>query len=288
MPEPRRIYEDNHIIVVDKPAGMATMGADPNAPSLHRWLCGDIKRRYQKPGKVFLGVVSRLDRDTTGVIVLARTSKAASRLTPQFGAASTTHGRSKAKAKNEWPPAVKSYLAIVQNTGAVKSISAGEHYGWIDRVRKNEARRRMETIGRSITQTVDSHWMPGMPGASATSDVTGTPVDGGRDDGQRAVSRVEVVQTHGPWALLRIRLFTGRKHQIRLQSAARGLPIVGDSIYGDAPPQLRPNDHRPALALHCERLVITHPTHRTSQPYQAPPPRSWQTLMQEINLRRNV
>jgi len=78
------LYEDNHLLVVDKPAGLVTMGALPNRPTLLNQAKGYIKTRYHKPGNVYLGIVSRLDAPVTGVIVLARTSKAAARLTKQF------------------------------------------------------------------------------------------------------------------------------------------------------------------------------------------------------------
>ncbi len=78
------LYEDNHLLAVNKPAGLATMGVADDVPSL-LWLAKDyIKRRYQKPGNVYLGIVSRLDAPVTGVVVLARTSKAAARLSEQF------------------------------------------------------------------------------------------------------------------------------------------------------------------------------------------------------------
>lgn len=87
--EPVVLYEDNHLLVVDKPPGMSTQGALPGAPSAVEWAKSYLKRRYAKPGNVFVGVVSRLDRDVSGVLVLARTSKAAARLSEQFRNRST-------------------------------------------------------------------------------------------------------------------------------------------------------------------------------------------------------
>ncbi|MFC1758332.1 RluA family pseudouridine synthase [Planctomycetota bacterium] len=78
------IYEDNHLLVVNKPAPLATMGVEDDRPSLIVDAKEYIGRKYDKPGNVFLGVVSRLDTPVTGVVVLARTSKAASRLSKQF------------------------------------------------------------------------------------------------------------------------------------------------------------------------------------------------------------
>jgi 23S rRNA pseudouridine1911/1915/1917 synthase len=78
------LYEDNHLLVVLKPAGIATMGVSDDRPSLFALAKDYIKRRYHKPGNVYLGVMSRLDAAVSGVVVFARTSKAAARLTEQF------------------------------------------------------------------------------------------------------------------------------------------------------------------------------------------------------------
>ena len=77
------LFEDNHLLVVNRPAGLPTMGAE-SGPTAHSLAAQYIKRSCGKPGRVFVGIVSRLDAMTSGVLVLARTSKAASRLTAQF------------------------------------------------------------------------------------------------------------------------------------------------------------------------------------------------------------
>lgn len=78
------LYEDNHLLVVCKPAGLATMGLPRGEPTLVEQARAYLKHKYHKPGNVYLGVVSRLDALVSGVVVLARTSKAAARLTEQF------------------------------------------------------------------------------------------------------------------------------------------------------------------------------------------------------------
>ena len=77
-------YEDNHLLVVDKPPQLVTMGAPVGTASLIEQARDYIGRKYEKPGKVYLGIVSRLDAPVSGALVIARTSKAASRLTEQF------------------------------------------------------------------------------------------------------------------------------------------------------------------------------------------------------------
>ncbi len=78
------IYEDNHIIVAEKPAGMLSQKDYTDADSLLEILKEYIKATHKKPGNVFLGLVHRLDKQVTGIMVYAKTSKAASRLSSQF------------------------------------------------------------------------------------------------------------------------------------------------------------------------------------------------------------
>lgn len=74
------LYEDNHLIAVNKPAGMLTQPTDDVSESLENEVKSWIKEKYQKPGNVFLGVVHRLDRPVSGIVIFAKTSKALSRV----------------------------------------------------------------------------------------------------------------------------------------------------------------------------------------------------------------
>lgn len=118
---PKVIYEDNHIIVIDKPPLLATMGVQSHEPSLVKWTKAWLKQKYNKPGNVYLGVVSRLDAFTCGLVVLAKTSKAAARLTRQFQSGEPE----------------KTYTAILETRPKKRS---GRLTDWI---RKDDARRRM-------------------------------------------------------------------------------------------------------------------------------------------------
>ena len=77
------LYEDNHLLVVEKPINMPTQEDDSKDPDLLNELKKYIKEKYNKPGNVYLGLVHRLDRPVGGVMVFAKTSKAASRLSDQ-------------------------------------------------------------------------------------------------------------------------------------------------------------------------------------------------------------
>lgn len=78
------IYEDNHLIAINKPAGWLVQGDETGDLPLTEFVKDYIKRRYNKPGDVFLGVIHRLDRPVSGVVVFARTSKALTRMNKLF------------------------------------------------------------------------------------------------------------------------------------------------------------------------------------------------------------
>ncbi|MBK8492489.1 MAG: RluA family pseudouridine synthase [Saprospirales bacterium] len=78
------IYEDNHLIAVNKPGGVLVQGDETGDKPLSDFVKEYIKQRYDKPGDVFLGVIHRLDRPVSGVVVFARTSKALERMNKLF------------------------------------------------------------------------------------------------------------------------------------------------------------------------------------------------------------
>ena len=118
------LYEDNHLLVVNKRANLPTMGVSPGKDSLASIAKTYLKTKYDKPGNAYLGVVSRLDAVVTGVVVLARTSKAAKRLTEQFR-------------HNEVD---KEYWAVVEQRPQPTSAQC------IDWVCKNEQQRKMVVV----------------------------------------------------------------------------------------------------------------------------------------------
>ena len=78
------LYEDNHLIIVNKESGEIVQGDKTGDTPLSETVKAYLKEKYQKPGAVFLGVVHRLDRPVSGVVVFARTSKALTRLNKMF------------------------------------------------------------------------------------------------------------------------------------------------------------------------------------------------------------
>ncbi len=220
MPPLEVLYEDNHLLVVVKPPGIATMGVPGDTVSLLTIAKDYIKRRYHKPGNVYLGIVSRLDVPVSGVVLIARTSKAASRLTEQFRTRSVE----------------KLYWAIVE--GVTRPPSAQ----WVDWVAHDERHRRMHIVGQTH------------PGAKE--------------------ARLHYRQLH-QWddrSLIEVELHTGRKHQIRLQAAHHGHPILGDRKYGSRSP------FPVGIALHARQLTVTHPVTADVLRLDAPPPKSWESF----------
>ncbi|MGA2797321.1 MAG: RluA family pseudouridine synthase [Thermoguttaceae bacterium] len=225
MPKPKLciLYEDNHLLAVLKPAGMATVGVSDDKPSLFLHAKDYIKRRYNKPGNVYLGVMSRLDAPVTGVVLFARTSKAAARLTEQF----RTHA------------VEKTYWAVVE--GALQP-AAGT---MTDYLGKDEPHHRMRIVG------------PGFPGAKLAN---------------LTYRKLSDIQGRAPtegWSLVEIALKTGRKHQIRLQFAHHGHPILGDRKYGSR------QSFPLGIALHARRLVVAHPVKGERIVLEAPLPDAW-------------
>ena len=83
MKELKVLYEDNHIIVVEKPANIPSQGDKTGDEDMLTLIKAYLKEKYNKPGNVYLGLVHRLDRPVGGVMVFAKTSKAASRLSEE-------------------------------------------------------------------------------------------------------------------------------------------------------------------------------------------------------------
>jgi 23S rRNA pseudouridine1911/1915/1917 synthase len=210
------IYEDNHLLAVYKPSGLLVQGDRTGDVCLldlgKRWL----KARYHKPGKVFLAMVHRLDRPVAGVVLFARTSKAAARLSSQFRERSVD----------------KHYLAVVGG-----SVS-GDADRLIDHIERRDRLSR----------------------------VVPTPTDGS----QEARLHYSVLGRDSGKSLLKISLETGRRHQIRIQLAHMGHPILGDLRYGAVTPF---PDRQIALLAH--QLMVEHPTRGDRLLFSSPIPQHW-------------
>ena len=112
------IYEDNHIIVVEKPAGVPTQADYTKDMDMYNLVRNYIKEKYNKPGQAFVGIVHRLDRPVGGIMVFAKTSKGASRLSEQVRNRTftkiywTKNYRASYSAFNRWNKTIKCNSSI--------------------------------------------------------------------------------------------------------------------------------------------------------------------------------
>jgi 23S rRNA pseudouridine1911/1915/1917 synthase len=126
---PDILFEDNHLIAVAKPAGSPSTHFDGSIETIDRSIKHYLKIKYGKPGNVFLGIVHRLDKPTSGVLVFARTSKAAARLSEQFRVGAVE----------------KVYLAVIEGE---LLPSAGSFDDWLH---KDETTGRVEVVSQETT-----------------------------------------------------------------------------------------------------------------------------------------
>jgi 23S rRNA-/tRNA-specific pseudouridylate synthase len=195
----RVVWRSSLACVVAKPAGLATQSVG-DVPSLEwaltqQWKDPSAADTPKRPGS-YLAFPHRLDRPVGGVILVALSKRAAGLLGQQF----------------ETRKICKAYLAWVE--GNLEPASDGADWVWTDRLRKVLGEPRAEIVG---DQPLDLHSVPGHSAEEA---------------GKVAITRVRVLRQESGRTLVRLHPETGRMHQLRIQCAHRGHPIVGDYRYG--------------------------------------------------------
>ncbi|MBR5438666.1 MAG: RluA family pseudouridine synthase [Clostridia bacterium] len=215
MENPLIIYEDNHIIVVLKEQNVPSCSDETKDEDMLTRIKEFIKERDNKPGNVYVGLVHRLDRPTGGVMVYAKTSKAASRLSEQM-----RNGDFE-----------KEYHAVLVGSLKTKKQTL-KHY-----LKKN-----------AITNTVY---------------VCGQTVEGAK----YAELVYEVLEEVNGLSFVKVKLHTGRSHQIRVQLSHVGAPIYGDMRYGGA------NAVKGNLALFATSLAFSHPVTKERLVFKVEPPK---------------
>ena len=233
-PEPENIpldvvYEDGDIIVINKPAGLVVhpapghpTGTLVNALLFH---CADLG---SIGGTLRPGIVHRLDKDTTGLLVVAKHEQALNNLAAQFQTGRTC----------------KVYLALVHGSP------------------QRESGMVSTTIGRHPT---DRKRMAADP-----------------PRGKPAVSHYHVEERLGPVTLLRVRIETGRTHQIRVHMSHIGLPIVGDPVYGNRALDRAIPNCPPRQMLHAAEFSFDHPRDGRRMSFSASPPADMAALLQSF------
>jgi len=222
------VYEDNALAVINKPAGMTVHAGSGNEEHNRGTLVNALLHHFSTlsslTGELRPGIVHRLDKNTSGLILVAKSDEAHRKLAAQFA------GRE----------VKKRYLALVQGWPRRESGTIERKISR-DRVQRKRMSARMET-GRNAV----SHY--------------------------RLVKKID--SPYGKFALLEVRIETGRTHQIRVHLSSLGHPIVGDTLYGAARvlkatpgkrlPGMKQEISPPRNFLHAAEIEFVHPLSRES------------------------
>ncbi len=245
------VYEDDDLIVLDKPAGMVVHPA-PGSPrgTLANALLAHCAGRLSGIGGIERpGIVHRIDKDTSGLIVVAKSDVAHSRLAEQFAAHSVERLYQAITIGVPDPanPRLRGLPGVSLEAGGVLKIATA-----LDRHRTDRKRRAVVSEG-----------------------------------GRHAVTRVRVIRSFGDAALVDCWLETGRTHQIRVHLAHVGHGLVGDPIYGRARKlrDLALQTPFPRQALHAAILGFVHPITGRGMRFECPPPTDFATLIDELEHR---
>ena len=220
------LYEDKHMIVINKPAGLVVHPAVGNETGtlvnalLHH--CTDLTGIG---GEIRPGIVHRLDKDTSGVMVIAKNELAMAELSRQFKERDTE----------------KEYLTIVW----------GVPYG---------KRGTVET-------TIGRHPVHRKKMAANVR------------NGREAVSHYEVLEALGEAALVRVKIETGRTHQIRVHMAHIKHPVIGDTVYGRGRASTVKAGRQ---MLQAAKLALNHPKTGKRMTFEAPLPDDMKALLKQL------
>jgi len=218
MDEPKVIFEDNHLLAVNKGPGWLVQSDRTGDFTLLEWGKRYIKDRYNKPGKVFLHPVHRIDRPASGLVLFGRTTKGLSRMNQLI------------KERQ-----IDKFYWVLTQTAPPEPMARLEHY-----ILKEKKKNKVTAIPINKRPPQKS---------------------------KKAILDYELVAEIEGRFLLRVKLQTGRPHQIRAQLAAVGSSIIGDIKYGAAEPL---SDQ--SIALHSAEMKFVHPVRKVKVKIQANPP----------------
>jgi 23S rRNA pseudouridine1911/1915/1917 synthase len=225
----RIVFEDGHIVVVDKPSGISSVPYDRKETGTAMDMIRAVwRRRGKRATATPLYIVHRIDKDTSGLLCFARTRLAERGLHTVF----------------QRHTAARSYLAVAE--GDVAAM----------RIESDIAADRGDGIRGSTRHA---------------------------DQGQHAVTFVEPLRRLPTATLCRVRLETGRTHQIRIHLSERGHPLVGETVYiRDLLRAGRTPISSPRLMLHATLLGFRHPVTGVTQEWTAPPPEDFVAVFESL------
>lgn len=210
------IFEDNHLLVIEKPVNIPSQSDESGDLDILTLLKQDLKKRFNKPGNVYLGLVHRLDRPVGGVMVFAKTSKAASRISELIR-------------KREFN---KNYIAVVHG---IMEQKEGKLTHYLVKDTKTNIVR--------VTQKDDNK-------------------------AKEAILEYKLISSKENLSLVKIKLHTGRSHQIRVQFAAVGHPLFGDQKYG-----IQLNKEGQQISLWSSQIKFEHPVSKDIIVFNSLPPK---------------
>lgn len=219
------IYEDNHLLIVNKMAGQLAQKDRTEDPDIASIYMPYIKSKYHKPGNVYLHPVHRLDRPVSGCLILARTSKASSRMSEAF--------------RNE--RITKHYVAISDQRAEQEQGTLEHHL-----IKDTKTNRVKVARARAL-------------------------------ESKPAKLLYQLISSIGGLHLYHIKPITGRGHQIRVQMAQIGVPLLGDVKYGGSK-----TGAEQAIGLHCLAMTFEHPTLRQATTVRSVPtyPEYWKPFVE--------
>ena len=237
------LYEDNHIIAVYKPSGVLSQGDRTGDLSIMDDVKKYLKDKYKKPGNVFLGLVHRLDKPVSGIVLFGKTSKGASRLSEQF--------------RNH--TIQKTYHGIVvgrpkENKGVIK-----------------EQVNKISFFAEGFTNKTDEELLAAIKNATKTrtAELSYEVV--------RTSKPFDTAQGKSCYTLLKILPKTGRFHQIRIQMKEMGCPILGDTKYGN--PSDSAWQNRESIALCATAITFKTATDDKTVNLEIPLPETWKNYI---------
>jgi 23S rRNA pseudouridine1911/1915/1917 synthase len=224
------VFEDNHLLVAVKPAGVPVQEDESGDPDMLNMLKAYLVDTHQKPGDAYLGLVHRLDRPTGGVMVFAKTSKAAARL-----CAAIREGEIE-----------KKYLTVVEGAPRYKAD-------------------KLTCYLKKFAETNTVKIVPALTEGAKYAELD-----------------YKLLATKNEMSLLQVNLVTGRGHQIRVQMAGMGNPIVGDARYGNGERQKLP------LSLWAAELRLCHPISGKQMVFRVYPPETAPWTLFDMDLYLNM